>query len=53
MRHLQKFALGSILVVVGYIFVGSLDIAEYKRHHEVSDIVSGLQEFLTSATVKR
>lgn len=53
MRHLQKFALGSILVVVGYIFVGSLDITEYRTHHEVRDITSGTQEFLTLATIKR
>ena len=53
MGHLQKIGVGRILGVVAYIFVGSLDIAEYKRHHEVADIVSGSQKFLTSATVKR
>lgn len=53
MWHLQKITLGSILVVVVYIFVGSLDIAEYQSHHRATDVVSGSQEFLTSATIKR
>lgn len=53
MRHLQKITLGSIVFVVVYIFVGSLDISEYKNHHRAIGVVSGSQEFLTSATVKR
>lgn len=53
MRHLQKFALGSILVVVGYVFVGSINVEEYTRHHRSAQSVSGQQEFLTTATIKR
>lgn len=41
------------MFVVVYIFVGSLDISEYKNHHRAIGVVSGSQEFLTSATVKR
>ena len=53
MRHFQKFALGSILVVVVYIFVGSFDIWEYRQHHEWRESVSDQQDFLTTATIKK
>lgn len=53
MRHLQKITLGSILVVVAYIFVGSINIDEYTRHHSISQSVSGEQQFLTTATIKK
>jgi cardiolipin synthase len=53
MKHFQKFALGSILVVVVYLFVGSFDITEYKQHHAWRESVSGHQDFLTTATIKK
>jgi cardiolipin synthase A/B len=53
MKHLQKFALGSILVVVAYLFVGSFNITEYRQHHEWRESVSGQQDFLTTATIKK
>ncbi|MBP6921416.1 hypothetical protein KBB89_02625 [Candidatus Gracilibacteria bacterium] len=53
MKYFQRFVLGGILVVVGYIFIGSVDIAEYRSHRRQIGTISGQQEFLTSAVIKK
>lgn len=53
MRHLPKVALTCILVAVLFLFVRSIDSQEYRNHHQSGTLVSGDQQFLTDAVLKK